>query len=57
LVGEKAIAYGGEIAYDIMHPMHNTGDQKALPLWPLRLLRHLYPHANALPTTNGPTVM
>jgi hypothetical protein len=28
LVGEAAIAYGGEIAYDIMHPMKNTGDQK-----------------------------
>ena len=28
LVGEAAIAYGGEIAYDIMHTMRNTGDQK-----------------------------
>ena len=28
LVGEAAIACGGEIAYDIMHPMRNTGNQK-----------------------------
>ena len=28
LVGERAIAYGGEVAYDIMHPMKRTGDQK-----------------------------
>ena len=28
LVGEGAITYGGEVAYDIMHTMKNTGDQK-----------------------------
>lgn len=28
LVGEAAIAYGGEIGYDIMHPMKKINDQK-----------------------------
>ncbi len=48
LVGEAAIAYGGEIAYDIMHPMKRHGGQKLYLFGRYDYYDSYIPYANAI---------